>query len=540
MAKATVSLPSTATTSPTSSLDSAARLAPYTHQQADFYYYGLPSRPVFVASSHIEAWNPFTGSHPQPKALHPVGEHGIANIWEAALADQVMAYLTTNGVDWTSLDIVRIGINGEPAPIVLWIGVQPRTLSGEIGHNVALDIHKTLQENGITDIHVEIRESLIVKAAKLLTPLNMATSVAKVAWPITSTLGIFVCADSVIGTGGFFIARSGVTDKVFLVTARHVIAQPDLANNGVITHTATGQDRHEVSILSDATYEQFLALIKDAIVRETKIVEDPELRRKAKEDEEDEKSEAEHCITVARKAVLKLQSFYKEVVSKWSNSSDRILGHVILAPPIESSEHRVNPSGFTQDVAVIEVDKSRIDGSDFLGNVIDLGTEISSFDFTSHMNPNACHPRTFVYPAKRLLKVSGVIPVEELRHPGQLDKENNKCIIVLKNGVASGTTIGFADGLFSYTRHSYFGDIHIISKEWAIVGRDGPFSIPGDSGSVIVDGSGRFGGLLTGGCRGSRYHPNALDITYATPICFVLACLQEYGFDAHFDLPFVR
>lgn len=42
----------------------------------------------------------------------------------------------------------------------------------------------------------------------------------------------------------------------------------------------------------------------------------------------------------------------------------------------------------------------------------------------------------------------------------------------------------------------------IISKGWAIFAEDnrsGPFSAPGDSGSVIVDGSGCMGGLLTGG-----------------------------------------
>ena len=42
--------------------------------------------------------------------------------------------------------------------------------------------------------------------------------------------------------------------------------------------------------------------------------------------------------------------------------------------------------GFTQDIAMIKVDKSKIDKNNFHRNVIDLGTEINSSDFTSQMN----------------------------------------------------------------------------------------------------------------------------------------------------------
>lgn len=63
------------------------------------------------------------------------------------------------------------------------------------------------------------------------------------------------------------------------------------------------------------------------------------------------------------------------------------------------------------------------------------------------MNDNACNPFKLVYPAKQLLKVSS-IPTEELHHPEQLDKENKKCIFILKKGISSTTTISFMNGLF--------------------------------------------------------------------------------------------
>jgi hypothetical protein len=43
---------------------------------------------------------------------------------------------------------------------------------------------------------------------------------------------------------------------------------------------------------------------------------------------------------------------------------------------------------FTRDFAVIEVDTTKIDASNFIGNAIDLGTEISVKTLTAWMHPN--------------------------------------------------------------------------------------------------------------------------------------------------------
>lgn len=67
-----------------------------------------------------------------------------------------------------------------------------------------------------------------------------------------------------------------------------------------------------------------------------------------------------------------------------------------------------------------------------------------------------------------------------------------------------------------------------ISQEWAILpfeSKSGPFSDKGDSGSVIVDGLGRIGGLLTGGAGAT---PSS-DITYAMPISFLIKRMESNG-----------
>ena len=63
------------------------------------------------------------------------------------------------------------------------------------------------------------------------------------------------------------------------------------------------------------------------------------------------------------------------------------------------------------------------------------------------MNINASNPKKFTYPPKRLLKLSGVIPIEEMCNPKQINEDGNKCIAVLKNGISSGTTIGHTIGI---------------------------------------------------------------------------------------------
>jgi hypothetical protein len=71
-----------------------------------------------------------------------------------------------------------------------------------------------------------------------------------------------------------------------------------------------------------------------------------------------------------------------------------------------------------------------------------------------------------------------------------------------------------------------------MSKEVSILPRNsesGTFSRPGDSGSAVVDGKGRFAGLLTGGAGAT----DVSDCTYLTSIDFLLKCMLECGLKAN-------
>ncbi|RXW21419.1 hypothetical protein EST38_g4429 [Candolleomyces aberdarensis] len=163
------------------------------------------------------------------------------------------------------------------------------------------------------------------------------------------------------------------------------------------------------------------------------------------------------------------------------------------------------------------------------------------------MTPNPKKPTGFEYPSDHLFKIStsGVVPLEELRNPrGMVDENGEPCLLVLKRGMGSGLTLGKGSGAMSYTRTYFEGSEPQVSREWAILPYDlhtihtsgEAFSSAGDSGSAVLDGRGRVGGILTGGAARAGADPDRHDITYATPAAFLLEAFGKYGVDPDFDV----
>ncbi len=106
---------------------------PLSDTEAKYYYVGLPSSPRLVARTSPTPWVLPTGwGEPRDKQLGVVVNHKLNTIWEFDVAPKILACLDDMGVLWTSADVVRIGlvVNSSP-PIVLWIGVKPKSLTGE-------------------------------------------------------------------------------------------------------------------------------------------------------------------------------------------------------------------------------------------------------------------------------------------------------------------------------------------------------------------------------------------------------------------------
>ena len=507
--------------------------------EAKFYYAGLPSTPVLVARTGTTPWEAPTGpeAYRKIKELRPVGDHKLKDVWEDNLALKLHALLDSVNVKWTSTDVVRIGNAGESsAPIILWIGVIPKSLSGNDGVIVASKCRGLLSNYNIVDVDVEIRESIIARSAgpRLLTPTYSSDPTVDIREPLTTTLGLPICAQRTPwaeGTGGFFISDGGNTKRVFLVTARHVVFEPNHDRNTLFKRENNSQPRYNVTLFGDVAFRKYLESIQAEIRGKALIVEHQERRigavRGNNQAANRERRKAQHELEEAREAMEELNTFYRDVSTRWATPESRLLGHVILSPPISLGTGDRNER-YTEDWAVIEIDSSKVNASNFNGNAIDLGTRIPVDEFTKMMYPDVRNPPSFNYPDDRILKFRGTIPDDEMRRPRAFDQYGDPCLMVIKRGSATGLTIGRANDIVSYPRDYYSDGSSKTSKEWAILpfdSKSGAFSAKGDSGSVIVDGLGRIGGLLTGGAGNTP----SRDVTYATPISFLLKRMRENG-----------
>ncbi|KAH7888331.1 hypothetical protein F5I97DRAFT_2002004 [Phlebopus sp. FC_14] len=379
-----------------------------------------------------------------------------------------------------------------------------------MGSEVALACKAVLVEHGIEEVDVEIRESLVTRSVgpKLLEPGLTSDPTTKFRICLTPTLGLSISNAAMPwaeGTGGFFITSGGADSKVFLVTARHVVFKPD-------------KDDNKEYECKNATYKSLVHSIMVEIGNKGMSIQTLKKRLKAIEGKEGprfdrERTQAQNGIMAAEEAIEELTALHEET-KRWEKLEDRVFGHVVYAPPITLG---AGPDGYTEDFALIEIDTSRFDASNVKINCIDLGTKIDDADLMRMLYPHNTSPHTFEYPADRLLHLRGTIPVEEMHKPTMLDQNGDHCIVVLKRGCTTGLTVGRAN--------------------WTIIPYDkesGAFSANGDSGSVVVDGRGRIGGLLTGGDGITQ----RLDLTYVTPIDFLMERIKAWkgAARAHLDL----
>jgi len=153
------------------------------------------------------------------------------------------------------------------------------------------------------------------------------------------------------------------------------------------------------------------------------------------------------------------------------------------------------------------------------------GGNFSISDYGDIMFPQLQDRKNYTYPADGLLQVYGVVQDEEMRKSQQLDVNGEKCLLVIKNGLTTGTTVGRVNGLEDVTRvYDNYG-INQKSIELAVLRyrKPGKFSDAGDSGSIVLDRHGRLVGLLTDG----EGPTDETDTTYLTPYWWIEKKFKE-------------
>jgi hypothetical protein len=79
--------------------------------------------------------------------------------------------------------------------------------------------------------------------------------------------------------------------------------------------------------------------------------------------------EAERELSKTQTAIKDLKKFFVKMKKQWTKPKDRVIGHVVWAPPISFS---TPPHNYKKDVCVVKLDKKMF-AQNFRKNVLDLG-----------------------------------------------------------------------------------------------------------------------------------------------------------------------
>ncbi|EPE03597.1 hypothetical protein F503_01855 [Ophiostoma piceae UAMH 11346] len=499
-------------------------LSPPCDKEARLYYTGLPSRPRLIgrASAGIVRWESYQEQYarqlhqawktPAQKVLGAVGEHKILACW----SDVRPAILTAiRHLPWSSVDVCRIGFADDShleRPVVIWIGVdgnpdEPSDLPWQDVAGAIRSCRQILDNAGLVDVDCQLRVSRVVSLASpqlLKPPPRIYARWHHVAQRFTTSLGLSLSPrdrPTPEGSLGVFLSTESTASTtagggpLWAVTCRHVGLPSDGPHDNAYYRLQDGKKR-QVGHNVQSKVEQWIEHLS-----------------------EDKKRRADSTVAAD------VAGLY-EAVKNFGSEDARQIGHVLLSPPIGLRQTAVN---WTRDWCLLDLDQSKFPGGERPVNVVDLRTDSLPSEVNRLLNPHLRNEHKFEFPQNGLLRISGVIPLAEIRRPTMYDKDGENCLLVGKRGAVSGLTWGSPLELESTVRNCLPNGSTFISNEWAIHGslqkKTVPFSAGGDSGAAVFDTRGRLGGFVTRGT--SPDLGLTVDITYATPAELVLADIEE-------------
>jgi hypothetical protein len=552
----------------------------YPNAYSDFY----PSRTpcVFKSGPEWEVRNG-PQAQGIVREARPVNGHDIGRTW-LSIGTRIYEYLDSNSVDWTSINPLAYANAGEAKPfcsLILSIGVKPYSLLYEAAVAAGAGVKKILAEVGFPDIEVAFVESVVTRSVaagpKLLSFNPLLDDVPDLRKPFTTALGLSIAPlkyPHLEGTAALYFRLSKDDNRTAILTCAHVARPPPVYGNTGMTLTRTSRPREEFVALGNGGYNSAVKAMMTTIgdlLRSIEVWNDALGRLGDFVEGESDKvtkrrKENETLVADAKKDIEVVYALHDEVTKRRTTVEQRAIGFVLHSEKIEVA---VEPHGYTRDWALIELYEEMIDWSTFLGNKVYVGTSFSiSFvsisspsrlhlfssssslvtfstsrlsclrfwltitflssaggnlsiaEFANTMFPQPSDRANYRYPQDGLLQAYGIVQDREIRNPQHLDVNGEKCLLVVKNGLTTRTTVGRTNGLDSFTRSYPEYGIKQTSIELAVLPYDkrhGRFSDAGDSGSIVLARDGRIVGILTGGSGPT----DETDITYITPYWWV-------------------
>ncbi|KAF5648607.1 hypothetical protein F52700_923 [Fusarium sp. NRRL 52700] len=524
-------------------------------RERDFYYHGLPSRPKLIARSSTAPW-------PQPyefvgnKKLSVATGHAIEQPWNdprGTIQSQVIAALTD--VDWTAIDILRVGYEvnynvpglASDGPVTILISVSPNSTPFYRAEAVIVSCKHILARFALDDVEVEVKESVVSTAASNSTtgqqalrlesgPFNNDVSDIKFKYShhVSEYIGtsIGMPADPskpnhYKGTKGLYL--QGKNDKTYALTCRHVLFPKEFIE---YRH----DDSHNIKqVIQPANVTQFDILRdfrsdKASIEESIDLLTRPFFNTPA--------FQAQHPILLQKQALLES---CQAQVDQLRNTGSFNLGRVEIAPSIQlyTEDMQLFPKRI-RDWALIELSPETFaTGLSDLANKVPV-TQVLLDGFKTHEN-TVTHGALLPVTTSSEVKVGpNLITEAELENTSASDTPtpDQQRLVVVKFGCSSGVTFGHSNSIRSVTRQPDGLETNekMVSQNWCIVGveKKVPFSEGGDSGACVFDLRGRIGGLVMAGL-GATENPEGFDVTYATPMEWILDDIARHGYDV--ELP---
>jgi len=304
-------------------------------------------------------------------------------VWHE-LGEKIYRYFDSIELKWTSIDPVRFAeAEKAPGPLFLWVGVLPGTLSPDDAKGPAARCKELLLEYAITNVEIAFRESIYTRHTRpqLLDHVSSVDPTVDVRVPFTPALGLQIAPKDFPyyeGTGCLYLREGGESDRVFLLTARHVGLPLNKYPNKLYHRKNNSKPRREVIHLGSKAFQNALETIMDKIGHWDSMVdgyeeeltglgeyvegEDPKMTS--------ERQEITRKLEEAQASKASVFEFHRNITSFWSAESQRVLGHVVYAPPVSVG---TGDSKHTEDWALIELNRAKFDWNAFRGNAIHLG-----------------------------------------------------------------------------------------------------------------------------------------------------------------------
>ena len=524
--------------------DSGARRLTDNYPPAYTDFFGSSMPCIFKQGT---VWEVRNGPEAQPfiREARPVYNVEKVESWRS-VGQAIWKYIDTLDIEWTFINPLAYANDGEAEPFcsfVVVIGVKPFTVPFGRAIEVATVAEKILHNAGFAEAEVAVVEGekthSVARGPQLLSFNPLLDDVPELRKLFTSTLGPAIAPlkfPHYVGTGSLYYRFGGDDKRVALLTCAHVARPPPEHPNAGKTITNTSQPREEIISPGSGAYDNAIKALKADIGSQVRSITawdavlvrlgDPEPNENARITQR--RTEHLSLVDGAKRRIEQVKELLNAVQDR-ADPSKRVIGFVLHCEPIEVSS---GPHGFTKDWALIELYDDMIDWNTFRGNQVYVGTSLSHFfcrsvfSFTAArttvsqygeiMWPQAANSADYQYPADGLLQAYGIVQEDELRNPQHLDVYNQKCLLVVKNGTTTATTFGRVNGLESFVRHYPPYGINETSTEIAVLRYSNDyarFSEPGDSGSIVLDRTGKIVGVLTG-CGGPT---DSTDVSYLTP-----------------------